>query len=277
MRANATRRVDENAPSDHRDPRRRSPARRRDADGRGEGDRRGRVSRRHRKIARVGPSVQEIPVPRLTGRDERARAAREPLHDAADRARDGDRFRGAQAERAKPARASARGRQARARGEPDDPGSAPPVERRSDRVQCRILLERGSSATRPRSRGPHRTPGCSCGRIIAARSSRSSPDRARPGPASRPCARRRGSPRRRSRGRSLMPTESWCGFSNVALSAIVAGSNTRMSAFIPSLRRPRSAIESRVATAEVALRTASSSVITCSSRTYLPSRRVKFP
>ena len=36
-------------------------------------------------------------------------------------------------------------------------------------------------------------------------------------------------------------------------------------------------IDNRVATAEVAFRMASSNGMTCSSRTYLPSSRVKFP
>src|SRR5207247_7114662 len=46
------------------------------------------------------------------------------------------------------------------------------------------------------------------------------------------------------------PTESWCGCSNVARSAIACGSNTTTSAYIPSRKSPRSWIERRVATAE---------------------------
>ena len=74
-----------------------------------------------------------------------------------------------------------------------------------------------------------------------------------------------------------MPTAYWCGFSKVAWSAIVAGSNTATSANMPSLRNPRRSSSRLVAGRPASLRIASSSGITFSSRTYLPSSRAKLP
>ena len=70
-----------------------------------------------------------------------------------------------------------------------------------------------------------------------------------------------------------IPAESWCGCSNVARSLTVIGSKATRSAKKPGRSTPRSVIESRVATAEVILRTASSRVRTRSSRTYFPRTR----
>src|SRR5688572_9007413 len=75
----------------------------------------------------------------------------------------------------------------------------------------------------------------------------------------------------------FMPTEYWCGFANVARSAIVFGSKTTTSANIPTLRNPRRSNPRFVAGRPVKRRIASASVITFSSRTYLPNRRAKLP
>src|SRR6185437_2782714 len=55
------------------------------------------------------------------------------------------------------------------------------------------------------------------------------------------------------------PTDGWCGCSNVALSATVAGSNTVTSAAIPDLSNPRSDSPTRCAASPVILCTANSS------------------
>src|ERR1019366_2430904 len=70
-----------------------------------------------------------------------------------------------------------------------------------------------------------------------------------------------------------MPSESWLGWSNVARSRTVSGSNTTTSAHIPVLSTPRSAKRMRADGSDVNLRMASSSVNSFSSRTYL--RRIR--
>src|SRR5215472_15683836 len=75
----------------------------------------------------------------------------------------------------------------------------------------------------------------------------------------------------------LTPTEYCCGFSKVATSAIVFGSNTTTSANIPSCRKPRWSSSRFVAGSPDNRRMASVRVITFCSRTYLPRRRAKLP
>src|SRR3990172_1844112 len=239
-------------------------------------DQREGADRRHADDRRFAPgderpaALQPAPLRRRLGRagaDREGGAGRagNPIHDAADRTRDGQRLRAAEPELRKapvPERARA---QPDDRGEPDHARTAPPVERRREGVQGGVVLKRrtpqeqlrraveiGENIHRgvvhpfqpgPRTTWPGLAPVCA-------------PSRTTSTPFTTTCR---------------TPTDSWCGRSNVARSAIVAGSKTTMSAFIPSLSRPRSAIARRVATAEVALRTASSSVSTRSSRTYLPS------
>src|ERR1019366_8181119 len=129
---------------DHRDPRWRRPARRRDAYRGGERDGRIGVTRRHREIARVGPAVQEVPVPWLSRRDERTRAPGKSLHDAADRTRHGDRLGAAKAEQRNTRTLQRAAAEPEGGGEVYDTGSAPPVEGRADRVQRLVLLEGGA-------------------------------------------------------------------------------------------------------------------------------------
>src|SRR3954454_20320583 len=66
---------------------------------------------------------------------------------------------------------------------------------------------------------------------------------------------------------SSTPSLKWCGSSYVEISRIFAGSKTTTSAFMPGRRTPRSVRFVRSAACDVALRTASSSVKRCSSRT----------
>ena len=74
-----------------------------------------------------------------------------------------------------------------------------------------------------------------------------------------------------------MPTLYWCGSEYVARSAITSGSKTATSARMPSAMTPMSSRPSQRAGIEVIFMTASSRVITPSSRTYLASTRGNAP